>query len=484
MQIVKDNLDTLFYSCFGAKPRSITPLPQGGSDRRYFRLASETESVIGAYNPDVEENRTFIYLTQHFGGKDLPVPQVLAVSGNQEFYLLSDLGDTSLFDHIVNIDWEQEPQVELLKKTIALLVRFQIDGAVGLDFTKCYPKSEFDLQSVMWDFNYFKYSFLKPSGIKFNETKLDDDFLAFANLLLSQPTGYFHYRDFQSRNVMLIGDNPYFIDYQGGRRGPLLYDMASFLYQARAKFSEAIRDEMLLFYIDEVAKRIEIDKVKAQSVFPAFALFRVIQTLGAYGYRGFFQRRSHFLQSIPLAAANLKNLVDKTDRCGLSLQTLKPILVSIAEKYGETDEQTQPFDGLSVEVNSFSYRKGYPLEHPEHGGGFVFDCRALPNPGRLQEFKMLTGLEKPVVEFLENHSEIDDFFAEAFTLVRKSIDVYLKRGFKHLSVSFGCTGGQHRSVYMANRLAKELQPLDYVRVMLNHREQKGSNGEKTLRKER
>lgn len=481
MQIVRDNLEKLYLSCFGKKPQSITPLPQGGSDRRYFRLVSGEESVIGAHNPDVDENRAFIYLTQHFGSKDLPVPQVLAVADNEEFYLLSDLGNNSLFDHIVGVDWEDKSKTELLKKTLALLVRFQVDGAVGLDFTKCYPKAEFDLQSVMWDFNYFKYSFLKPTGIKFNESTLDDDFLAFAKLLVSQPSGFFHYRDFQSRNVMLVGDRPHFIDYQGGRRGPLLYDVASFLYQARANFTQKLRNELLNFYLDEVARCIEIDKVQSAQVFPAFALFRVIQTLGAYGYRGFFERRSHFLQSIPLAAANLKHLVEN---CGLTLPTLKPILESIAEKYGETNEQTKPFEGLTLEVNSFSYRKGYPLEHPEHGGGFVFDCRALPNPGRLQEFKMLTGLEKPVVDFLESHSEIDNFFAEAFTLVRKSVDVYLKRGFKHLSVSFGCTGGQHRSVYMANRLAKELEHFDNLRIRLNHREQKGSNGKKIVRKER
>ena len=467
MQIVRDNLQKLFLSCFGIKPQSITPLPQGGSDRRYFRLVSGEESVIGAYNPDVHENRAFIYLTQHFGSKDLPVPQVLAVADNEEFYLLSDLGNNSLFDHIVGVDWENNSKTELLKKTLTLLVRFQVDGAVGLDFTKCYPKSEFDLQSVMWDFNYFKYSFLKPSGIRFNESTLDDDFLAFAKLLVSQPGGFFHYRDFQSRNVMLVGDRPHFIDYQGGRRGPLLYDVASFLYQARANFPQKLRNELLNFYIDEVARCVEIDKVQLVQVFPAFALFRVIQTLGAYGYRGFFERRSHFLQSIPLAAANIGYLVEN---CGLSLPTLNPILKSIAEKYGNSVEQSQPFNGLTVEVNSFSYRKGYPLEHPEHGGGFVFDCRALPNPGRIAEYKMQTGNEQPVIDYLEQHPEIDSFYQKVFALVNNAVEVYRQRAFKHLSVSFGCTGGQHRSVYMANRLANELKNIEGVKVCLYHRE--------------
>ncbi len=473
MQAIKENLEKLFYNHFGCNPQSITPLPQGGSDRRYFRLSADTQSAIGAYNPEVEENRFFIYLSHHFESKGLPVPLIYGVSEDENYYLQSDLGDRSLFDHILDMDWDNSNQFGVLKETLSHLVEIQIEGAKGTDFSKCYPKSDFDLQSVMWDFNYFKYSFLKPSGIKFNETNLDDDFLAFANLLLSQPSGYFHYRDFQSRNVMLVDGKPYFIDFQGGRRGPLLYDVASFLYQARANFPDTVRDQLLCFYIDEVANYIEIDKLQAQSVFPAFGLFRVIQTLGAYGFRGFFERRSHFLQSIPLAAANLKNFVDKTENCGLSLPTLRPILELIADKYGEANEQTHAFGGLTVEISSFSYRKGYPLEHSEHGGGFVFDCRALPNPGRLTEYKMLTGLQKPVIEYLERHKEIDDFFAGAFDLVKKSIDIYQDRGFKHLSVSFGCTGGQHRSVYMANRLAKELEQTVNLKITLNHRELNG-----------
>ena len=473
MQKIRINLDKLFFNQFGVNPQSVTPLPQGGSDRQYFRLTVGTQSAIGAYNPDVEENRTFIYLTQHFGGKKLPVPLLYGISEDEKIYLLSDLGNLSLFDYILDIDWDKNPQTEVLKRTLSLLVRFQIEGAKGLDFKQCYPKSDFDLQSVMWDFSYFKYSFLKPSGVRFNEAKLDDDFLALANLLLAQPTGFFHYRDFQSRNVMLVENKPYFIDYQGGRRGPMLYDLASFLYQARANFPESIRTEMLSFYLDEAAKYTEIDRQQAQSVFPAFALFRVMQTLGAYGFRGFFERRSHFLQSIPLAAANLVNLVDKVTAYGLALPTLKPILKSIAEKYGLPNEHSQPFDGLTVEVNSFSYRKGYPLEHPEHGGGFVFDCRALPNPGRLTDYKMLTGSDKPVIDYIEQHKEIDTFFDEVYALVAKSVRAYQDRGFKHLSVSFGCTGGQHRSVYMANRLANELKHIGNLAIRLNHREQNG-----------
>lgn len=471
LQEIKHNLEILFKNQFGVVPQTFTPMPQGGSDRQYFRLCAGTLSAVGAYNPDIYENRTFVYLTQHFSSKKLAVPDLYGVSDCERYYLLSDLGDKSLFDQILNFDWEKEnSHIQILKETIALLIRFQIEGAQGIDFSKCYPKSDFDLQSVMWDFNYFKYSFLKPSGVKFNEAKLDDDFLTFAKLLLSQTTGFFHYRDFQSRNVMIVDDKPFFIDYQGGRRGPLLYDLASFLYQARAKFPERIRQELLAFYLDEVAKSIEIERDAYKKVFTAFALFRVIQTLGAYGYRGFFERRAHFLLSIPLATANLKNLVGGIAECSLVLPTLTPILESISLKFAIVGEQSQTFDGLILEISSFSFRKGYPLENPEHGGGFVFDCRALPNPGRLNDYKMLTGLQKPVIDYLEQHKEIDDFFNEVFVMVSRSVQVYQERGFKHLSVSFGCTGGQHRSVYMANRLAKSFEKVENLQIVLNHRE--------------
>ena len=471
MQEISSNFEKLFKNHFGLKPNSISPLPQGGSDRRYYRLRNETHSAIGAHNPDVEENRTFIYLTQHFTQKGLPVPSLLGVSEDEKHYLLSDLGDQSLFELILKANWDEDNSLlSLIRKTLALLARFQVEGAQGLEFSKCYPKPFFDMQSVMWDFNYFKYSFLKPSGFKFNETKLDDDFLAFANVLLSQPTGFFHYRDFQSRNVMVVDGKPHFIDYQGGRRGPMLYDVASFLYQARANFPDEVRQNLLDYYLDQVAEHTSIDKAECRQHFPLFALFRVIQTLGAYGYRGFFERRTHFLQSIPLAAANLKELVEQVEKSALEISSLSSLLIDIFNKYGEPSEQSKAFDGLTVEITSFSYKKGYPLEHPEHGGGFVFDCRALPNPGRLDKYKMLTGLDKPVIDFLNDEDEVGIYFNKVLEIVKGAVNSYLNRGFEHVSVSFGCTGGQHRSVFMAKRLAGVLEKTEKVRVVLNHRE--------------
>ncbi|MDD2279829.1 MAG: RNase adapter RapZ [Bacteroidales bacterium] len=470
-------LQALFNAYFGSDAQSITPLPQGGSDRQYFRLKAKNISVIGAYNPDVEENRAFFYLTNHFQSKGFPVPEILSISSDQKAYILSDLSDETLFNRFIETDWSNQQGSDnmlIASVTLDMLAKIQVEGAKGLDFSKCYPKPDFDLQSVMWDFSYFKYSFLKPSGIHFNEAKLDDDFLAFANVLLSQPTGYFHYRDFQSRNVMLVDGQPYFIDYQGGRRGPLLYDVASFLYQARANFPQAIREKLFNSYLNSLNSLIKIDKDEQKLYFPIFALFRVIQTLGAYGYRGFFERRAHFIQSIPMAASNIQILINQVDSSLLQLPHLSGILNKISAKYSSSTEQTDVFDGLTVDVCSFSFKKGYPAEHPEHGGGFVFDCRALPNPGRLDEYKMLTGLDASVIKYLEEHGETDNFYGEMWGMVSDSIGVYSKRGFNHLSVSFGCTGGQHRSVYMASRFAKEVQQkFSNVKVLLKHREIKG-----------
>jgi len=339
--------------------------------------------------------------------------------------------------------------------------------AIGLNFSKCYPKSEFDAQSVMWDFNYFKYSFLKPSGIRFNEAKLEDDFLAFAKFLLSHRMDFFHYRDFQSRNIMLVNNEPYLIDYQGGRKGPLLYDVASFLYQAKAKIPQRIREELLDYYLESVGELTQIDAKKMKIDFQLFALFRVIQTLGAYGYRGFFERRAHFVQSIPYAANNLKHLIIDIP---FQLPHLQQLLNEIGEKFGTTAEQKQDNEGLIIEITSFSLKNGYPIGHPEHGGGFVFDCRSLPNPGRLNEYKQLTGLDKPVADYIQNRQEVNQFFERIYEIVNESINVYTQRGFGQLAVSFGCTGGQHRSVYMANRLAKLLEGTNGLNVKLSHRE--------------
>lgn len=471
--MIDQRLKALFKEYFRIDVQSVSPLPQGGSDRRYYRLTGDGATAIGAYNPNIQENQAFFYLTNHFLSKGFSVPQVLSIADDEQFYLLNDLGNQTLFDVFLETDWSHPESEEILRvaeQAISQLAQLQVKGAQGLDFSQCYPKAEFDMQSVMWDFNYFKYSFLKPSGIPFNEMHLEADFLAFAKVLLSQPNTYFHYRDFQSRNVMLVDGEPYFIDYQGGRRGPLLYDLASFIYQARANLPQKIREQLVNTYFDTLSTLVEINWEEQERYLPLFALFRVIQTLGAYGYRGFFERRAHFLQSIPLAAGNVLPLLAQINPQLLQAPHLFEVLGKLAHKYS-VSQTAEPFNGLTVQVWSFSFLKGYPAEHPVHGGGFVFDCRALPNPGRIDKYKMQTGRDAEVIAYLENEEEVQRFYAEMWKIVSPSIERYISRGFKHLSVSFGCTGGQHRSVYMAERFAQEVaQRFESVKVSLTHRE--------------
>ncbi len=465
-----NKLKDLFKSNFGIFPSSVTPIAESGSNRKYFRLTHLTQSVIGAYNGDIDENRAFFYLTRHFNSKNLPVPTLIAISECETYYLVSDLGNQSLFDEIVKTNWNitgNESIKVLIRKTIKSLVDFQIDGAKGIEYKICYPQQAFDRQTIMWDLNYFKYCFLKPTGIVFHEAKLEDDFNTLASYLLTAPSDFFMYRDFQSRNVMVVDNSPYFIDYQGGRKGPCLYDIASFLYQARAGFPQSIRNELFEFYLKQLSAKVTVNTKQLREQFPAFVLFRIIQTLGAYGYRGFFERKSHFLVSIPLAVANIFEVLEGIN---LNLPHLTEILKSIVTMYSETPKKEASFDGLTIQITSFSFKKGYPAEHPEHGGGFVFDCRGLPNPGRYPEYSTNTGMDKVVADYLGKHREVEKFFDGTLSLIRETVEVYKNRKFSHLSISFGCTGGQHRSVYMASRMAELLDKIDGVKIIVTHRE--------------
>lgn len=467
-----DALKDLYKTCFGNFPSNVIPIAESGSNRKYFRLSHSTQSAIGAFNPDIDENRTFVYLTQQFTAKQLPVPELLAMSNCENYYLVSDMGDKSLFDEIVKTNWSNsgnESVKLLIDKTIKSLVDFQVDGAKGLDYKMCYPQHAFDRQTIMWDLYYFKYCFLKPTGIVFHEAKLEDDFNALADYLLTAPSNFFMYRDFQSRNVMVIDSSPYFIDYQGGRKGPSLYDIASFLYQARAGFPQSFRNEVFGKYIQYLSKKVVVNGTELRKLFPAFVLFRIIQTLGAYGYRGFFERKGHFLASIPMAVANLTEVLQNLN---ISLPHLTQTLKAIIEMHSEPTKIETPFNGLTIQITSFSFKKGYPVEHPEHGGGFVFDCRGLPNPGRYPEYAANTGMDKVVADYLGRHREVEKFFDGTLSLIRETVEVYKARKFTHLSISFGCTGGQHRSVYMASRMAELLDKIDGIKINVTHRELK------------
>lgn len=465
-------LSSLYINLFKHEPSSVAALPSSGSNRIYFRLQGDVKVVIGAFNADLDENNAFFSLTNHFRSKGLKVPTILSISTNQQYYLLEDLGDTTLYSmlscHISGGEYS-EKMMNLFKASLSQLVQFQVDGADGLNFSCCYPKQVFDRRSVMWDFSYFKYSFLKPNGVIFDEDKLEDDFELFANYLLDDDMSYFHYRDFQSRNIMVQGDDLYFIDYQGGRRGPCLYDVASFLYQAKAGIPQNQKDALFEHYLNVLGSKKKVDIDKLRNRFPAFALFRVIQTLGAYGFRGYFEGKAHFLQSIPPAIENLNQLL-VVDLKHLKIDYLKSVLNSLAEKVKGKFEQTEPFDGLTVDIISFSLKNSYPGINPEHGGGFIFDCRSLTNPGRLAKYKDLTGLDAPVAEYLNAKPEVIIFMNSAYDMVHSAIENYLSRGFAYLSVGFGCTGGQHRSVYCASRMAEMLEGIEGVKIILKHRE--------------
>lgn len=400
------------------------------------------------------------------------VPKLLSVSTNQQYYLLSDLGDKTLYSsfvcHFRNGEYD-ETMMNYFRSSLKQLVEFQTDGFEGLDFSCCYPKQLFDRRSVMWDLNYFKYSFLKPFGVIFDEDKLEDEFTSFANYLLDGDMNYFHYRDFQSRNIMIKGDQLYFIDYQGGRRGPCLYDVASFLYQAKATIPQHQRDILFEYYLESLKMKRDVNLDHLRERYPAFILFRIIQTLGAYGYRGYFEGKAHFLLSIPPAIENLKQILN-SDLKSLNINYLISVLEALISKANTRFEQSTPFEGLTIDITSFSLKNGYPAVNPEHGGGFIFDCRFLPNPGRLAKFKDLTGLDEPVAEYLDEKSEVNIFMNSTFGLVQNALNNYIERGFSYLSVGYGCTGGQHRSVYCANKLAQMLNGIEGIRINLKHRE--------------
>lgn len=467
-------LAKLFNDATGLKADTITRLPGAGSNRRYYRLKSGDMSMIGVAGKTVAENEAFIYLSRHFSEKSIPVPRVHAVSPERLHYIQDDLGDTALFDTIksgrTTGEWTTA-EIKSLRQTINALPMIQWKGAEGLDFAKCYPIPSMDRTSVMWDLNYFKYCFLKSSGIEIDEPALETDFERFASMLLSHDTDTFMYRDFQSRNVMLDkSGNPWFIDFQGGRRGPIYYDVASLLWQAKARIPSVVKEELIDSYIEASRQYFPTDGESFRKNLRIFVLFRTLQVLGAYGFRGYIERKPHFLQSIPDAINNLRELL--TD--GLpEFPYMSRLLVELTghEKFRHNPCQPEP-GILTVHVNSFGFKKsGIPDDPTGNGGGYVFDCRAIHNPGRYEEYRTLTGTDREVIEFLENDGEITQFLNNAFALVDNSVEHYIRRGFTDLTVSFGCTGGQHRSVYSAQRLAMHLHEKYPCRVCLSHIEQ-------------
>ena len=468
---VKQAIEKLFVQWSNEPVKEIITLPESGSYRKYFRLSGETKTAVAVHNNDRKENIAFIKFSEHFKSKNLPVPEIYEVNLDENVYLQEDLGDTTLFEYITkNRPGVEFPDdlVNILKKALKGLVKFQLKGSEGFDYSYCYPRAAFDKQSMMWDLNYFKYYFLKLAKIPFDEQDLENDFLKFSDFLLEADTDYFLYRDFQTRNIMIRNGNPYFIDYQGGRRGALQYDLASLLYDAKADIPQEIRNDLRKYYIEILSEYQVIDKDKFNRYYFGYVLIRIMQAMGAFGFRGFYEKKTHFLQSIPYAVQDLEFLIN-TVQLPVELPELMKVLRALT-KSEELKKFNSPKRKLTVTITSFSYKKGIPWDDAGNGGGFVFDCRAIHNPGKYEKYVELTGRDDPVIDFFEKEEEMHRFLKNSFKIVEQSVEKYLQRRFTNLMVNYGCTGGQHRSVYSAEQLAKHLKNKYDVNIKLKHRE--------------
>ena len=467
-------LSDLFARWCGEKVTSINRLPVSGSSRQYYRIAGPATTAIGAINLDREENEAFLEFSRHFRSKGLAVPEIYLADLDNHAYLQEDLGDITLFDYLVQIrDNGNFPTdlTEVYKTVLTELQKFQITGSKELDYSVCYPRSSFDRQSMQWDLSYFKYYFLKLANVPFNEQQLEDDYNTLIEYLLSQDTGYFLYRDFQSKNIMLRDCKPSFIDYQGGRRGALQYDVASLLYDSKADIPPEIREELLDHYIEKLDQYPSVNKKGFRESYYGYVLIRIMQAMGAYGFRGFYEKKTHFLQSIPYALTDLDWIL-KNVKFPIEIPTLLKVYGTLlkAPKLKRFKDKASRKSTLTVSINSFSYKHGIPEDVSGHGGGYVFDCRAITNPGKEEQYRSLTGMDKQVIDFLNQQDDADEFISNATSLVDMSVDKYEERSFTHLMVSFGCTGGQHRSVYCAERLASHLRESQAVQITLWHRE--------------
>ncbi|MEL6865250.1 MAG: RNase adapter RapZ [Bacteroidota bacterium] len=471
-------LSELFENWSGEVPDLVLPLAPSASARVYYRLQSAHHVAVGAYNPEPKENQAFLHFSKHFHAKGLPVPEVYAEDLSQHIYLQEDLGFTTLYSYLLQKGaYFPDYLIQIYKQVVEQLARLQVEGGKGLDYSLCYPRAAFDRQSILWDCNYFKYYFLKLADCVFDEAALEKDFHRLADFLLQTDTSHFMFRDFQTRNIMIKGGQPFFIDYQGGRKGALQYDLASLLFQAKANIPNDIRKELLDHYFKALSQLVEVDREEFERYYYGYVLVRCVQVLGAYGFRGLYQRKAYFLQSIPFALRNIKWLLDN-DKVAVELPELEKAFHHLIQS-----KRFEPFDKikssasmLTIRVNSFSYKvTGIPEDTSGNGGGFVFDCRFIHNPGRYEPYKKLTGRDEPVINFLQHHSQMNAFLNDVFRIVDSAVEDYINRSFTHLTVNFGCTGGQHRSVYAADQLAKHLEDKYGLKVVLSHIEQEKKN---------
>jgi len=487
MQELINAVSQLYQSWCGQEPAGVDVIQQSGSDRRYFRLhGSDGKTVIGTHGLNVQENEAFIYFSGHFHKKGLSVPEVVAVSYDKTVYLQKDFGDVSLINKLEEKGYVPEVY-ELFKESLYQLARLQVKGDEGLNYNKCLTNSEFGKQAIMADLLYFKYYFLDALRRPYDKQKLIDDFEALSNYLTHTEYKYFMFRDFQSRNIMVTDDNAvHFIDYQGGMKGAPQYDVASMLWQARANLPDEWKANLLEDYLNAFESIVNdtVDRDVFRSQYNGYVLIRLLQVLGAYGFRGLFERKAHFLTSIPQGLKNLKWFIENNS-LGIVVPEFRKVLQlciddEIIQRY--TPVQADEATPLTVKVCSFSYKKGIPEDNSIHGGGFVFDCRGIDNPGRHVEYKEIHGRDKPVMEYLERQTRMQDYLNSVFDIVDISVEEYIKRGFDHLAVNFGCTGGQHRSVYAADALARHLRNKYKVKIDLCHREQEAKGWKNPLPK--
>ena len=471
---MNDRLVSLAEQRFGRRPDGLLDLAADGSTRQYFRLVWDGErTVVGALGPDREENRAFLSFAQAFRAAGLPVPEIFAADEAAGAWLEEDLGDTTLFRALssarAGATGGEFPAaiVPLYRRVLSVLPRFQVEGHRVVDYARAYPRGAFDRQSIGWDLNYFKYHFLKLAGVPFNEQRLERDFARLTAFVLQAPADTFLYRDFQSRNVMIRDGEPWFVDFQGGRKGAPHYDVASLLYDAKAAIPPRLRAELLEHYLGELERVYPVDRSRFRELFTGFVLVRLMQAMGAYGYRGFFERKRRFLESVPHAARNLDDLL----AAGLPLEVpeLELAFRHIVERWTARPADRAARAALTVVIKSFSYRDGVPADGEGHGGGYVFDCRALSNPYHVEALRDLTGRDQPVADWIERQAEAQEFWANVSALADAHVERWLDRGFASLTVAFGCTGGRHRSVYFAEKLAAHLRArFPQVAVRVEH----------------
>jgi aminoglycoside/choline kinase family phosphotransferase len=471
MQKVIADIKELYQDCFGKEVKEVAKIPQSGSDRIYFRVSTDADTCIATYSNNIKESNTFIHFSEHFKNRGCPVPAIHAVNSTKTIYLQEDFGDISLLNKLEAQGYNQYV-FSLFQQSLKELAFLQIKGGAGVNYELCLTAKEFGKQAILSDLLYFKYYFLDTLKYPYDKQALIDDFDALSNYLTHTDTKHFMFRDFQSRNVMVKDDKVHFIDFQGGMKGALQYDVASLLWQAKADLPEDWKNRLLDYYIDEANQLLEqpIDSVIFTSQYNGYVLIRLLQVLGAYGFRGLFERKAHFLTSIPLALRNLKWFIENR-RVGIAVPEFEKCL-----QYCVTDEVINHFEPvqagdntpLVITINSFSYKKGIPTDATENGGGFVFDCRGILNPGRFDEYKKQSGLDKNVKDFLEQQTVMPGFLNSIFDIVDISVTDYIKRGFRSLMVNFGCTGGQHRSVYASEALARHLRNKFKVKIELEH----------------